>query len=130
MKIKAPGTFDGNCTKLNSFLSKCDLYMAYYKPKDDQEKIFFLLYHIEGKAEKWRDNIWKEWEKNPAKYPTYNDFVTQLKKDWGPIDEPGVVMHLDIPGPVRSGFFAFLGRTETGPVPRCPRYQKDRNRTA
>jgi hypothetical protein len=23
----------------------------------------------------------------------YNDFVKQLKKDWGPIDKPGVAMH-------------------------------------
>ena len=67
--------------------------MAYYKPKDDLDKIFFLLYNIEGKAEKWRDNVWKEYEKNPTKYSMYNDFVTKLKKDWGPIDEPGVAMH-------------------------------------
>jgi hypothetical protein len=35
MKIKAPGTFEGDRTKLNSFLSKCNLYIAYYKLKDD-----------------------------------------------------------------------------------------------
>jgi hypothetical protein len=34
MKIKAPGTFEGDCTKLNLFLAKCKLYMSYYKPKD------------------------------------------------------------------------------------------------
>jgi len=93
MKIKAPGTFKGDHTKLNSFLSKHKLYMAYYKPKDDQDKIFFLLYNIEGKAEKWCNNIWKDWEKDPTKYPMYNAFITQFKKDWGLIDEPGVAMH-------------------------------------
>ena len=93
MKIKLPPPFEGKQTELNTFLSKCDLYMEYYTPKLNKEKILFIMYLLEGPVAKWRNNKKKEFDTIPAKYTDYNAFITSLKNDWGEVDTPGMALH-------------------------------------
>ena len=93
MKIKSPPPFEGKRTELNTFLSKCDLYMEYYTPKTNKEKILFVMYLLEGPVAEWRNNKKKEFDTTPAKYADYDAFITSLKNDWGEVDAPGMALH-------------------------------------
>ena len=70
MKIKAPAPFDGNQTKLNTFLNKYDLYMVYYKHKDNWDKIFFILYNQRIQMD-WRMRVMPTNESQHTPYCTW-----------------------------------------------------------
>ena len=93
MKIKLPPPFEGKQTELNMFLSKCDLYMEYYTPKSNKEKILFIMYLLEGPVAKWRNNKKREFNTTPAKYTDYDTFITSLKNNWGEVDAPRMALH-------------------------------------
>jgi len=67
--------------------------MKMNKMTNAQDKIQFIMYHIDGNAQQWRDNKIAEYDAETTKYADYNTFVKELKEDWGQVDEPGLAMH-------------------------------------
>jgi hypothetical protein len=93
MKLKSPPTFTGKRSELNSFLNKCNLFMEYHKTDSHKEKILFVMYLLDGPVAQWRNNKKKEYDATPAKYVDYNAFITELKADWGHVDEASTALH-------------------------------------
>ncbi len=67
--------------------------MDYQTNQTDKDKILFVLYFLEGPLLEWRNAKVIEYNNDPAKWNNYEMFVQELKETWGPVDEPGMVLH-------------------------------------
>jgi hypothetical protein len=86
-KAEKPPTFDGEKTKLRTFLAQCDLYFTLHRITSDRTKIDYVKTLFRGSAAKWitpyiEGTKQEEWE-------DHEGFKTALKKQFGDPDAEG-----------------------------------------
>jgi hypothetical protein len=91
-KIREPDTFDGSDPKkLQSFLVQCQLNFndrphAFHS---DEKKVNFALSYLKGMALDWFEPGFMDHIIPPIWYTEYNQFVRELKTNFGPHDPIG-----------------------------------------
>lgn len=90
LKIHQPPTFDGERTKVESFIRSCKLYLHINdKIYDDNEKkvAFVLSFMTEGNAQSWADDFLNTaFETTPATLGTITELYKKIKDYFEPAD--------------------------------------------
>ena len=93
-KAKEPDTFYGTDTaKLRPFLMQCNLNFADrpYEFQEDHHKVLYAISYLRGIAQTWFEPGLAELREDdpPAWYNDYDEFVQELKMNFGPHDAVG-----------------------------------------
>ena len=97
VKMRAPETFDGNQTKLRSFITRTDMYLHMNRDKisTESDKVLFACTYLRGPAFNWFEPTVREFNDKPATQQTdntrevfasYQTFKRRLEETFGDID--------------------------------------------
>lgn len=89
LRIRTPNDFDGERTQTNRFVTELTLYFGMNGDvyDTDEKKIAFALSYMNGgQAGPWKEMKVAEFA---TAYPTYTNFVVQLKEAFSAADAPG-----------------------------------------
>jgi len=91
-KVAKPQIFDGSSEKVGGFISACKLYIRMKMRGESVEgQVQWILSYVQGgTADVWKENVMEELEVGEIEYKTAEEFLTNLKKEFGRGEEDTV----------------------------------------
>jgi len=91
-KVAKPQIFDGSSTKVGGFISACKLYIRMRMRGESVEgQVQWILSYVQGGiADVWKENVMEELEVGEIEYETAEEFLINLKKEFGGGEEEAV----------------------------------------
>ena len=96
-EVAKPQIFDGSLAKVGGFISACKLYIRMrMRGESVEEQVQWILSYVQGgTADMWKENVMEELEAGKIEYETAEEFLMNLKKEFGGGEEEAVkVMEL------------------------------------
>jgi len=91
-EIAKPQIFDGSSAKVGGFISACKLYIRMRMRGESVERqVQWILSYVQGgTADMWKENVMEELEAGEIEYETAEEFLMNLKKEFGGGEEEAV----------------------------------------
>jgi len=91
-EVAKPQIFDGSSTKVGGFISACKLYIRMRMRGEPVEgQVQWILSYVQGgTADVWKENVMEELEAGEIEYETAEEFLMNLKKEFGGGEEEAV----------------------------------------
>jgi hypothetical protein len=88
IKLDNPQPFKGERHLLDNFILKCEMIFQMNSGtyNTSKKKISFIMYHLDGIVQQWRNSKMSEYDETPAKWNNYNAFKQELKNSWGEVN--------------------------------------------
>jgi len=92
MEVAKPAIFNGEAGKVGGFVTTCRLYLRMkMREATVEEQVFWILSHVQGgSADTWKENVIEELESGEVEYETAEEFLTNLRKEFGGGEEEAV----------------------------------------
>jgi len=92
MEVAKPAIFNGEAERVGRFVIACRLYLRMkMRETTVKEQVQWVLSYIQGEsADVWKENIMEELETGEMEYETVEEFLTNLKKEFGGGEEESV----------------------------------------
>ena len=92
MEVAKPAIFNGEAGKVGGFVTTCRLYLRMkMREATVEEQVFWILSHVQGgSADTWKENVIEELESGEVEYETVEEFLTNLRKEFGGGEEEAV----------------------------------------
>ena len=92
MKIAKPQIFDGTSSKVVGFVIACKLYIRNRMREEPVEgQVQWVLSYVQGEAaDVWKENTMDELEAEEVEYKTVEEFLANLKREFGGGEEESV----------------------------------------
>jgi len=84
-EVAKPQIFDGSLAKVGGFISACKLYIRMKMREESVEgQVQWILSYMQGgTADVWKKNVMEELEAGEIEYETAEEFLMNLKKEFG-----------------------------------------------
>ena len=84
-EVAKPQIFDGSSAKVGGFISACKLYIRMRMRGESVEgQVQWILSYVQGgTADMWKENVMEELETGEIEYETAEEFLMNLKKEFG-----------------------------------------------
>jgi len=91
-EVAKPQIFDGSSAKVGGFISACKLYIRMRMRGESVEgQVQWILLYVQGgTADVWKENVMEELEAGEIEYETAEEFLMNLKKEFGRGEEEAV----------------------------------------
>jgi len=91
-EVAKPQIFDGSSAKVEGFISACKLYIRMRMRGESVEgQVQWILSYVQrGTADVWKENVMEELEAGEIEYETAEEFLMNLKKEFGGGEEEAV----------------------------------------
>ena len=91
-EVAKPQIFDGSSAKVGGFISACKLYIRIrMRGESVEEQVQWILSYVQGgTADVWKENVMEELEAGEIEYETAEEFLINLKKEFGGGEEEAV----------------------------------------
>jgi len=92
MEVAKPAIFNGEVERVGGFITVCRLYIKMkLRGNIVEEQIQWVLTYVQGgSADVWKENMMDELESGEMKYEMVEDFLTNLRKEFGRGEEESV----------------------------------------
>ena len=92
MEVAKPAIFSGEAGKVGRFVNVCKLYIRMKMGGVTVVKqVYWILSHMQGgSADIWKENVIEKLEAGKVKYETAEEFLMNLKKNFGGGEEEAV----------------------------------------
>ena len=92
MKVAKPQIFDGTSSKVVGFVIACKLYIRNRMREELVEgQVQWVLSYVQGEAaDVWKENTMDELEAEEVEYKTVEEFLANLKREFGGGEEESV----------------------------------------
>jgi len=92
MKVAKPQIFDGTSSKVVGFVIACKLYIRNRMREEPVEgQVQWVLSYVQGEAaDVWKENTMEELEAEEVEYKTVEEFLANLKREFGGGEEESV----------------------------------------
>ena len=92
MEVAKPAIFNGEVGKVGGFITVCRLFlrMKLRETTVEEQMQWVLSYMQGGSADIWKENVMKELESGEVEYESVEEFLTNLKREFGGGEEESV----------------------------------------
>ena len=92
MKVAKPAIFNGEAGKVGGFIMACRLFLRMkLRGTSVEEQVQWVLSYMQGgSADVWKENVMEELETWEVEYENVEEFLTNLKKEFGGGEEEAV----------------------------------------
>ena len=92
MEMAKLAIFNGEAERVGGFITACRLYIKMkLRGNTVEEQIQWVLTYVQGgSADVWKENMMDELESGEMEYETVEDFLTNLRKEFGRGEEESV----------------------------------------
>ena len=92
MEVAKPAIFNGETGRVGEFITVCRLYIKIrLRGNTVEEQVQWVLTYVQGgSADVWKENMMEELESGEVEYESVEEFLTNLKKEFGGGEEESV----------------------------------------